>query len=86
MEHKITFKTKDGVIKEQTFDDFNEFADKIEDVAVDYYAGMIEDGSRFDVETMYDTMIRQERVTNYGAASSDRGIEHLREEAWSDWE
>ena len=29
MEHKVTFKTKDGSLKEQRFDDFNEFADTI---------------------------------------------------------
>ena len=35
--HKIKFKTKDGTIKEQKFDDFNEFADVIQDAALDYY-------------------------------------------------
>jgi len=34
---KIKFTTKDGTIKEQRFDDFNEFADVIEDAARDYY-------------------------------------------------
>ena len=36
-QHKITYKTKDGVIKEQRFDEFNEFADAIEDAAMDYF-------------------------------------------------
>jgi hypothetical protein len=35
--HKITYKTKDGVIKEQRFDEFNEFADAIEDAVTDYF-------------------------------------------------
>jgi hypothetical protein len=37
--HKITYKTKDGTIKEQRFDEFNEFADAIQDAALDYYSG-----------------------------------------------
>lgn len=36
-QHKITYKTKDGVLKEQRFDEFNEFADAIEDAATDYF-------------------------------------------------
>lgn len=36
--HKITYKTKDGTIKEQRFDEFNEFADAIEDAAMDYFS------------------------------------------------
>lgn len=36
--HKITYKTKDGTLKEQRFDDFNEFADAIEDAAFGYFA------------------------------------------------
>ena len=36
-EQRIRFKTKDGTIKEQRFDDFNEFADVIEDAARDYF-------------------------------------------------
>ena len=36
-QQRIKFKTKDGTIKEQRFDDFNEFADAIEDAAMDYY-------------------------------------------------
>jgi truncated hemoglobin YjbI len=63
MEHKVTFKTKDGTLKEQRFDDFNQFADTIETLATDYYAGMRTD---IDVETIYDDMIKKERVTENG--------------------
>jgi hypothetical protein len=61
MEHKVTFKTKDGTLKEQRFDDFNQFADTIEEVAMDYYAGVQPD---IEVQTVYNSMIRQETVTN----------------------
>jgi hypothetical protein len=61
MEHKITFKTKDGTLKEQRFDDFNQFADTIEEVAMDYYAGVQPD---IEVQTVYNNMIRQETVTD----------------------
>ena len=61
MEHKVTYKTKDGSLKEQRFDDFNEFADTIETLANDYYAGK---GPEMEVQTIYNNMIRQETVTN----------------------
>jgi hypothetical protein len=61
MEHKITFKTKDGTLKEQRFDDFNQFADTIEEVAMDYYAGVQPD---IEVQTVYNNMIRKETVTD----------------------
>lgn len=61
MEHKITFKTKDGTLKEQRFDDFNQFADTIEEVATEYYAGVQPD---IEVQTVYNNMIRQETVTD----------------------
>lgn len=60
MEHKITFKTKDGTLKEQRFDDFNQFADTIEEVAMDYYSGIQPD---IEVQTVYNNMIVKERVT-----------------------
>jgi hypothetical protein len=63
MEHKITYKTKDGTLKEQRFDDFNQFADTIETLATDYYAGM---KPEIGVETIYDDMIKKERVTENG--------------------
>lgn len=61
MEHKITFKTKDGTIKEQRFDDFNEFADSIEEVANHFYVG---NGPEIEVQTIYDNIITTEKVTN----------------------
>jgi hypothetical protein len=64
MKHKITHKTKDGTLKEQLFDDFNEFADRVQDVALDYYANLV-DGSQFEVETIYNDMTtKKERVTD----------------------
>lgn len=63
MEHKITYKTKDGTLKEQRFDDFNQFADTVETLANDYYAGQ---RPEINVETIYDTMIKKERVTDDG--------------------
>lgn len=75
MEHKITYKTKDGTLKEQRFDDFNQFADTIEEVATNYYAGIRPD---IEVETIYDTMIKKERITEYGRVSPES--QFLREE------
>jgi len=76
MEHKITYKTKDGTLKEQRFDDFNQFADTIEEVANDYYAGIQPD---IEVETIYQNMIKKERVTENGGINPE--TEFLREEA-----
>lgn len=61
MKQRVTYKTKDGQLKEQVFDDFNEFADLIQDAAMDYYSGM---KPEMNVETMYKDMIRQEKVTD----------------------
>jgi hypothetical protein len=61
MKQKVTYKTKDGQLKEQVFDDFNEFADLIQDAAMDYYAG---GEPEMSVETLYNDMTRMERVTN----------------------
>jgi hypothetical protein len=75
MEHKVTYKTSDGIIREQYFDQFNEFADSMEEIAAQYYAGMKPEVS---VETIYDNMINKEKVTN--VESSDvRGMEFLSE-------
>jgi hypothetical protein len=63
MEHKVTYKTNDGTLKEQRFDDFNEFADAVELLATDYYAGIT---SEVEVETIYSDMIKKERVTENG--------------------
>lgn len=61
MEHKITYKTKDGTLKEQRFDDFNQFADTIEEIANEYYAGASPD---IEVQTINQNMVTTERVTN----------------------
>lgn len=61
MKQRVTYKTKDGSLREQVFDDFNEFADLIQDAAMDYYAG---GQPEMNVETMYDNMVKKERVTN----------------------
>tara|TARA_Y100000004_G_scaffold100432_1_gene112559 strand:+ start:1293 stop:1523 length:231 start_codon:yes stop_codon:yes gene_type:complete len=64
MKHKLTHKTKDGTLKEQLFDDFNEFADSVQDLALDYYAHGV-NAPQYNVETIYnDQIIKQERVTN----------------------
>jgi hypothetical protein len=76
MEHKITYKTKDGTLKEQRFDDFNQFADNIELLASDYYAGI---RPEIEVETIYDNITKRERVTENGGF--DRDIEFLSEES-----
>ncbi|MGA1544644.1 MAG: hypothetical protein ACO388_07470 [Saprospiraceae bacterium] len=75
MEHKITFKTKDGTLKEQRFDDFNQFADTIEEVATGYYAGI---RPEIEVETIYQNMVKKERVTENGRIEPE--AEFLREE------
>lgn len=61
MKQRVTYKTKDGSLREQVFDDFNEFADLIQDAAMDYYAG---GQPEMNVETMYDNMVKNEKVTN----------------------
>lgn len=76
MEHKITYKTKDGVLKEQRFDDFNEFADSMDEIANNYYAGMRPDVS---VETIYNNMVRKENITNE-QPSEPTGMEFLSED------
>jgi len=63
MQHRIKIKTPDGTLKEQLFDDFNEFAETIEDMALDYYANGV-NTPQYDVETLYDNMTRTEKVTN----------------------
>ena len=50
--HKITYKTKDGVIKEQRFDEFNEFADAIEDAAMDYF-GAADAAPEMDISSAF---------------------------------
>ena len=69
MKQRVTYKTKDGSLREQVFDDFNEFADLIQDAAMDYYAG---GKPEMSVETMYDNLVKKERVTD-----NEPGIEFL---------
>jgi hypothetical protein len=68
MKQRVTYKTKDGTIKEQMFDDFNEFADLIQDAAIDYYSG---DRPEMDVETIYDSMTKKEKVTENERTGSE---------------
>lgn len=59
--HKITYKTTDGTLKEQRFDDFNEFADAIQDAAMQFYeTGMM---PNMNVETEYGNLKRSQTVT-----------------------
>jgi hypothetical protein len=72
-EHRIKYKTTDGTLKEQRFDDFNEFADAIQDAAMSFYeTGMLPNMS---VETRYGQLRRQETVTG-----NNQAIEFLGEE------
>jgi len=77
MEHRINYKTPDGVLQERLFDNFNEFADSIEDIAGDYYMGM---NPEFSVDTIYNNMTRKEKVSNEQELLSDiGGMEQLSE-------
>ncbi len=75
MKQRVTYKTKDGIIKEQMFDDFNEFADLIQDAAMDYYGG---GQPSMNVQTIYANMVRDEKVTEDGREDSG-GTELLNE-------
>jgi len=77
MDHKISYKTKDGVIKEQVFDNFNEFADTIDMLAGEHYLGSAP--SNINVETIYDGIVRQEKVS-YGYESNTGDINLLTEQ------
>lgn len=61
MEHKVSYKTNDGSLKEQVFDDFNEFADLIDNIAGDHYAGV--SPTNINVETIYDGVVKKEKVS-----------------------
>lgn len=59
-QHKLTYKTKDGTLKEQRFDNFNEFADVIEDAANSFYkTGAMPE---IDIETRYGNITQRETV------------------------
>jgi hypothetical protein len=63
MNQKVRYKTSDGTLKEQFFDDFNEFADSMESIANQYYQGL--KTPQVNVETVFDDgLIRKENVTN----------------------
>jgi hypothetical protein len=63
MKQKVTFKTSDGTLREQFFDNFNEFADSMESIANEYYQGL--KAPQVDVESIYDEgLIKKENVTN----------------------
>jgi len=63
MKQKVTYKTSDGTLKEQFFDNFNEFADSMESIADQYYTGL--NAPQVNVDTIYDDgLIKKENVTN----------------------
>lgn len=77
MEHKITYKKPDGTLQETMFNDFDQFADSIDQVAQEYYAGM---RPTVEVETIYnDGFIQKERVTNHVESRDSNGTEFLSE-------
>lgn len=57
----IKYKTKDGTLKEQRFDNFNEFADAIQDAAMSFYETGVT--PQLDIETQYGNITRRETVT-----------------------
>lgn len=72
-EHTIKYKTTDGTLKEQRFDDFNEFADAIQDAAMNFYeTGVLPNMS---VETRYGEITRKQSI-----AGNDKAVEFLGEE------
>jgi hypothetical protein len=74
MNQKVSYRTSDGILKEQFFDDFNEFADSMESVASQYYEGL--KVPQVNVETIFDDgLIRKENVTN--VESGDGGASEL---------
>lgn len=85
MEHKVTYRTPEGILRETLFNNFDEFADHIEGVAQQYYQGMQND---IDVETIYnDGLIKKERVTNATTNMESReggGIQYLEENSPTD--
>lgn len=62
MEQKITYKKPDGTLQEVRFNDFDEFADSIDQVAQQYYSGM---RPSIEVETIFkDGFTVTEKVTD----------------------
>jgi len=63
MQHKITYRTPDGVIQETLFDQFDEFCDNIEGVAQQYY-DELKSPKDLNVETILDNGdTRNERLS-----------------------
>ncbi|AMO43103.1 hypothetical protein R1080702_094 [Cyanophage S-RIM32] len=77
--HKITYKTKDGTIKEQRFDDFNEFAEAIEDVAMDYYTAA-KAAPELDISSAFGAYGVNYRESFKNGARVDSTVEFLGEE------
>ena len=76
MEQKVTYKKPDGTLQEVRFDDFDSFADSMEGVAQQYYAGL---RPQVDVQSIYsDGFIVNERVTNDQSTDSN-GAEFLQD-------
>lgn len=76
MEHKITYKKPDGTLQETLFDNFDEFADRIEGVAHEYYQGV---KPNIDVETIYSNgLIKQEKITDVELRNTE-GTEFLKD-------
>lgn len=70
MEQKVTFKKPDGTLQEVRFDDFDSFADSMEGVAQQYYAGL---RPEVDVQSIYsDGFIVNEKVTTDVEQSTNR--------------
>jgi len=63
MQHKVTYRTPDGVLQETLFDQFDEFCDNIEGVAQQYY-NELQAPKDINVETVLDNgEIRNERLS-----------------------
>jgi hypothetical protein len=77
--HKITYKTKDGTLKEQKFDEFNEFADAIEDAATDYF-NAADTAPVVDISSAFGAYGVNYKESFKDGARTDSQIEFLGEE------
>ena len=76
MEHKVTYKNPDGTLQEVRFNDFDQFADSIDQVAQQYYNGL---RPNIEVETKFDDGFKvTEKVTNDQSKNSN-GVEFLQD-------
>jgi len=78
--HKITYKTKDGTIKEQRFDEFNEFADAIQDAALDYYRNA-DEAPEMDISAAFGAYGIQHKESFRNGQRLQSEIEFLGEES-----